>query len=78
MPVSERAALGRVRRLSRWFYRKQHGDLRDRAEQLATDPLMIDTIGTAEEARRVVYESYGNIIEDVVLGQSPPKRELKP
>jgi len=36
---------------------------------------MIETIGSEEEARRVVYASYMNVIEDVTLGQSTPGRE---
>lgn len=36
---------------------------------------MIETIGSEEEARRVVYQSYNNVIEDTALGQSTPGKE---
>jgi len=39
---------------------------------------MIETIGSEEEARRVVYASYNNVIEDVVVGQPTPGRERRP
>lgn len=58
-----------LRRLQLWAYKRQHGDPRERAERLATDPLMVSVLG-AEEARRIAYESYGNIIEDVVTGET--------
>lgn len=71
LPGRERGTLRRLRRIAVWCYRKRYGDIRDRADALANDPLMIDAIGDADEARRVVYRAYaetGNPLADTVRG----------
>jgi hypothetical protein len=54
---------GIIASISRWFYRRKYGPIRDAAERTATDPGMVAAFGPAK-AREVAYRQYGPILDE--------------